>query len=380
MIKRYLLVLLAVLALMPQVRAQFKEQTHIHLGVVLPLKEQSSRGPKMVEFYQGVLLAADSLRRSGLFVDVEVHDCGRTADQMDSLLATKSLSRCDIVFGPLDAVQVTALADYCNLNGIRLVQPFATTTAQVPGHVRHFVVTAPRDTIQYAAVDFVRHELFGKNYIIVDTHEENEEGVAMANALRYYLSHDGAIFRYLDIEGDEMDFYQAFNILRQNLVILNSTSIKALNKFLPRLKDFQREHPDCRISLLGFPSWQTYTSQLLQDFYQFDTYVYTPFYRNPLSDSVRAFEATFLHWFKHPMANTFPRYGMMGFDLANFFLTGISQYGNLMEQQLADIHVKALQNPLCFRRADRGSGFVNHAVQFVHYTRDHTIEVLMRTE
>lgn len=378
--KRFLIMALAALVAMPHAMAQFKEQTHIHLGVVLPLKEQSSRGPKMVEFYQGVLLAADSLRREGLFVDVEVHDCGRTAEQMDSLLASKSLSRCDVVFGPLDAVQVTALADFCNLHGIRLVQPFATTTAQVPGHGRHYVVTAPRDTVQAAAIDFVRKELFGRNYVLVDTHEQNEEGVALANAMRYHLARDGSFLRLLDIDGNDMDYYEAFSTARPNLVIINSSSLKAINKFMPKLKDFMREHPECQVSLLGFPAWQTYTSQLLQDFYLADTFIYTPFYRNPLAPEVKALEAEYMRWFNHPMANTFPRYAIMGYDLANYFFTGISSFGNAMESRLADITYSALQSPFLFRRADSGSGFVNHAVKFVHYTREHDIEILMRTE
>ena len=378
--KRFLIVTLALFTVLPRTHAQFKEQTHIHVGVVLPLKEQSSRGPKMVEFYQGMLMAADSLRRNGLFIDVEAHDCGRTAEQMDSLLATKSLSRCDIVFGPLDAVQVTALADYCNLHAIRLVQPFATTTAQVPGHVRHYVVTAPRDTVQASAIDFVRKELTDFSYVLVDTHEQNEEGVSMANALRYNLARDGVFLRLLDIDGDDLEYYTAFSTVKKNLVVLNSPSLKALNKFMPKLKDLMREHPECRVSMLGYPAWQTYTSVMLQDFYMADAFIYTPFYRNPAADDVKALETSYARWFNHPMANTYPRYGIMGYDLAMFFFTGIAAYGNAMEHYLADIPFRSLQTPLIFRRADSGSGFVNHAVKFVHYTPDQDIEVLMRTE
>lgn len=381
MIKRSLIALLAMLTLLPKAGAQqFMEQDHMHIGVLLPLKEQSSRGPKMIEFYQGMLLAADSLRRDGLFVDITVHDCGRTQEAMDSLLASTSLAGCDVIFGPLDGIQVTALADYCNLHGIRLVQPFATTTAQVPGHERQFVVTAPRDTVQAAAVDFVRKELFGRNYILVDTHEQNEEGVAMTNAMRYTLSRDGVFLRLLDIDGNDMDFTQAFNPLRPNLVVLNSPSLKALNKFLPKLKAYQQANPDCKISLLGFPSWQTYTTLLQQEFHQFDTFIYTPFYREPESSDVKAYESSFARWFGHPMAATYPRYGIMGFDLAMFFMRGISLYGNMFEHNLNQGFVRPLQNPLVFVRAGRGNGFVNHAVRFVHFTRDHDIEVLIHTE
>ena len=381
MTKRFLILLLAAMVVMSPSSAQSEaEPSRVCLGVVLPLKEATNRGPKMVEFYRGVLLAADSLSRDGLCVDIEVYDCGRTADDMDSLLMTHSLAQCDVIFGPLDAVQVPLLSDYCNLHGIRLVQPFAQTVAQATCHPLHYVVTAPRDTVQNVVVDFVRKELSDHNYVLVDTHEQNEEGVALANAMRYKLGHDGAFLRLLDIDGNDMDFFQAFNTLRRNLVIINSPSLKALNKFLPRLKEFQSQYPDCQITLLGFPSWQTYTTQLQSDFHQFDAFVYTPFYRNPQDDNVARFEETFSEWFHTPVANTFPRYALMGFDLASFFLNGMARYGNEIEQNLLDIPPHPLQNLLYFVHSGEGSGYVNHGVTFVHFTRDNEVEVLMPTE
>lgn len=359
---------------------QFKEQTHIHLGVVLPLKEQSTRGPKMVEFYQGVLLAVDSLRREGLFVDVEVHDCGRTAMQMDSLIASRSLAACDVIFGPLDGAQLVTLSDYCNINGIRLVQPFTTVTAQLPCRPRQFVVTAPRDTLHAAAADFIRKELFDCNYIVVDTYDQNEEGIAFANALRYHLGRDGVFLRQLECDGDELDYLQAFNTQRKNLVILNSPSNKALTKFLPKLKKFQQKNPECQISLIGFPAWQTYLQQLKRDFHQFDTFIFTPFYRNSDNPVTQQLEHTFEQWFNKSMANTFPRYGLMGFDLTMYFLQGISLFANTFEDRLADVPYHALQNPIIFHQIEKGSGFVNECVEFVHFTQEGKIEVLKRTE
>ena len=184
----------------------------------------------------------------------------------------------------------------------------------------------------------------------------------------------------LDIDGGDIDYFQAFNPLRRNLVLLNSPSIKSLNKLLPQLKKYQQEHPDCSISLLGYPSWQTYTSQLLQDFHQFDTFIYTPFYRNPSSKSVNDIENASERWFKSPMSNTYPRYALMGFDVAMFFLNGISRFGNDLEQHINEVPFRPLHTPFRFVRANKDSGFVNHAVEFVHYTRQQEIEVLMRTE
>ena len=43
---------------------------NIRIGVILPFEEKDERAKKMVEFYQGFLMAADSIRKEGLSMDI----------------------------------------------------------------------------------------------------------------------------------------------------------------------------------------------------------------------------------------------------------------------------------------------------------------------
>lgn len=352
---------------------------HVRLGVVLPLKEKSPRGAKMVEFYQGLLMAVDSMKHSGLNVDVIALHSGTTASDMDSLVNTHSLAACNVVFGPLDAQQLPTLADYCNIHGVRLVYPFAPTMAYVKGHPHFYAASAPRHIVQQEAAWFVKEKFGDHNIILVECNEGNEEGAAFGEQLRTTMSERGVYIRPLNVNGDEMAYYQAFNPLRKNLLVLNSSSQKALNTFLPKLKNYRRNHPELEVSVLGYPSWQTYTAQSLNDFYDNDTYIYTSFYRHPLTPRNEIFDRQFVQWFHRPMQATFPRYGQMGFDLGYFFLRGLSIYGDNFENNLDNVPAKAYQNPLWFERQGMLDGFVNTFVELVHYTPYQTIELMTRT-
>ncbi len=88
----------------------------------------------MVEFYQGLLLAVDSMRHEGLSIEITAVHSGSTANDMDQLLLKRPIENCDVVFGPLDMAQLTALADYCDLRGVLLVVPFATEDTKLTGH------------------------------------------------------------------------------------------------------------------------------------------------------------------------------------------------------------------------------------------------------
>ena len=229
-------------------------QRELRMGVVLPLKEKSARGAKMVEFYQGMLMAVDSLKREGISVDIQALHSGTTASEMDMLLNSQALNDCDIVFGPLDAAQLPALADYCDLHDMHLVVPFTTLTTQLKNHPRQYLVSAPRYRVQEEALWYIQSQFSDYNIILVETNESNEEGTALEEQLRKNLSKDATNLRVLNIEGDDMAFLQAFNPNRKNLLVPNSSSLKALNKLVTKLKDFQHDHEHYEFALFGYPA------------------------------------------------------------------------------------------------------------------------------
>lgn len=350
----------------------------VKIGVVLPLKEKTQRGAKMVEFYQGVLMAVDSMRHVGLSVDVKALHSGTTAHEMDLLLASNSLADRDVVFGPLDNAQQPGLADYCDIHGIRLVVPFSTQQKQVSLYPRHYMASAPRSVVQREALWFLQNHFKECNFIVVDCNEKNDEGADFVELLRSQMAQNAIYVRQMNVNGDDIAFNQAFNPQRTNMLVLNSSSRKALNQLLPRLRDYKKAYPDVKISLLGYPSWQTYTNQLLNDFYAMDTYVFSSFFRNPLATRNESFDRQFLHWFHQPMGTTFPRYGQMGFDLAFFFLRGLSIYGDNLETNLSNLPVRPYQHPFYFVRQGNEGGFMNEFVQLIHYSPNQTIELVTR--
>lgn len=377
--KRYALLLLCLLLVVPTSFAQRLAQKCVSMAVVLPLKEKTARGAKMVEFYQGLLMAVDSLKKEGLSVNVQAIHSGSTASEMDQLLFSQKLKDCDVVFGPLDAAQLTALADYCDLHEIHLVVPFPNSSTQVTGHPYHYLVNAPQERIQAEAAWFVKNHFTDHNVVVVQCNDNNTEGTAFCEQVRIALSTQGKAAKPLNLESDDAAFLFALSQQKKNLIILNSTSLKALNQIIAKLKDFKREHPDYEIALFGYPAWQTYTAQLLQEFYELDTYVFSTFYRNPLSQRNEAMDRQFMTWFHRPMSTTFPRYALMGFDTGYFFLRGISLYGRKhLQENIVRVPSTPYQHPFYFENTGDGNGFINTFVQLIHYSPQQAIELVTR--
>lgn len=338
------------------------------VGVLLSFGDKN-----MVEFYRGLLMAADSVRASGVNLDIHAWDCGTTTAQLEPLLP--NLNGFDVLFGPASATQIPAVAEGCKEQGIRLVLPFWNGQPLLD-YPLIYNATAP-STILFDAAAKKQMSYYGaKDYVIVRSGNPDNRGAMLTEALSQALSGQTRVPRTLELEGDDFAYESAFNQLHDNVIVLDDSSIRSLNILLAHLKDFRQKHPQYRLSLLGYPEWQDETERLLGDFFTFDTYIISPYYYNVLSDRTKHFQRTYERNFRTPIATTSPRYAAMGFDLGYYFLSGISSYGDTFEQMHGGIQQDPYQNWYQFERNASGMSFYNSFVQFIHFTPENMIELI----
>ena len=108
----------------------------------------------------------------------------------------------------------------------------------------------------------------------------------------------------------------------------------------------RREHPHFDMHLFGYPEWQAYTQDFLANFYELDTYFYfIVLYQQPVSGCHQ------LHPVIPPLVQqryveylSF-KYGMLRkkIDVGYFFLKGLSQQGNKLEENLNRVQVTPIQ-------------------------------------
>ena len=103
-----------------------KEPTssNIKIGLILPFEEKTERAKKMVEFYQGFLMAADSVRKEGGDMDIFAYNSGLNESEIMDVLMKPEMATLDVLFGPVDEQQLPAAINFCKENNIRLVLPF----------------------------------------------------------------------------------------------------------------------------------------------------------------------------------------------------------------------------------------------------------------
>lgn len=353
-----------------------KQIKTIKVGVMLPFSSgNQDEQSRMVEFYEGFLMAVDSLKRQGVSTDIYTYDTKGTTIGTNAILSQSELKDMDIIFGPARQSSIAPVASFADKNDIRLVVPFSPKVDQVFKNPNIYQVNTPQSYLYSKVYEhFIRK--FGKtNVIFLDDGTGDKEKAEFIKGMKNELKDNKIKFSHIQL-GSEIDpgkVIAAMDTLQENIFIPTSGSHTALIRLLPHLTLVRREHPAFNMHLFGYPEWQTYTQDFLANFYELDTYFYSSFYTNNLFPAAINFTHAYRRWYSKDMSNTYPKYGMLGFDIGYFFLKGLTQQGNKLEENLDRVQVTPIQTGFCFERVNNWGGFINRKVFFVHFTKDYEL-------
>ena len=359
-------------------KKESKKFSSIKAAVVLPfntdgtgVKEEQVR---MVEYYEGFLMAVDSLKKKGVSIDLYTYDSGKTLASVNQILNKPEMKSMDVIFGPAHADQVKPMAEFAEKNNIRLVVPFTSKGEDVFNNPSVYQINTPQSYLYSEVYEHYLRKFPNAHVVFVDAETGHTDKADFIQGLKEELKNNQISFKELKGENINPDGMKlVVDSLRENVIIPTSGRNVALIKILPQMIVTSREHPNYNMKLFGYPEWQTYTDDHLASFFELDTYFYSSFYTNNLFPEAILFTNAYRKWYSKDMANTFPKYGMLGFDTAFFFLQGLHKYGSNFEENMNQMMITPIQTGFKFERVNNWGGFINRKVFFVNFTKNYEL-------
>lgn len=354
-----------------------KDIKTIKAAVMLPFMAGTSTNMdeqvRMVEYYEGFLMAVDSLKKQGVSIDLYTYDTKGREATLNSILSKKEMKNMDIIFGPAKAQDIDVLATFADKNNIRLVVPFAPKVDEVFKNPHIYQINTPQSYLYSEVYEHFTRKFSDSNVIFLNASNGDREKDEFIKGMKTELRNNGISYRDFTVTDNFYEITTVMDTLRNNIFIPTSGKSTALVKILPQLTQIRRERPNYMMNLFGYPEWQTYTNDYLASFYEIDTYFYSSFYTNNLFPAAVHFTNSYRRWYSKDMANIYPKYGMLGYDTGYFFLKGLSKYGNKIEENLNSIQVIPIQTGFKFERVNNWGGFINRKVFFVHFSKDYEL-------
>lgn len=357
--------------LFAQNKQSLKKIQNIKAAVLLPFTEGKNRDEqmRMVEYYEGFLMAVDSLKRQGVSVNLYTYDTKGKSDVAQSILAKEEMKNMDIIFGPAHAANVKTLAEFAEKNQTRVVVPFSPEVEQVFKNPYIYQVNTPQSYLYSEVYEHFLRKFSKANIVFLDAGTGQNEKAEFIKGMKNELKTNQVAYKHIS-NSDTLKILAAIDSTRENIFIPTSGKDLSLTRLIPQLTQIRRSYPNVDLHLFGYPEWQTYTQDYLASFYELDTYFYSSFYTNNLFPAAVRFTQEYRRWYSKDMANIFPKYGMLGFDTGYFFLKGLAQEGSQLENNLNRVQVTPIQTGFKFERVNNWGGFINRKVFFVHLTKD----------
>lgn len=348
----------------------------INAAIMLPFMTDSEKKDnqiRMVEYYEGFLMAVDSLKKQGISINLYTYDTKGRVATTNSILAKKEMKNMDIIFGPANNESIDYLASFAEKNDVKLVVPFAPKVDEVFQNPNIFQVNTPQSYLYSEVYEHFIRKFKNSNIVFIDVKTGDREKDEFIAGMKTELSNNGVSFRDCSLTDNFNSIIAAMDTIRNNVFIPTSGRSTALTKLLPQLTQIRRDKPHFQMNMFGYPEWQTYTNDYLASFYELDTYFYSSFYTNNLFPAAVNFTQSYRRWFSKDMTNIYPKYGMLGFDTGYFFLKGLAMYGNKMDENLNSIQVTPIQTGFKFERVNNWGGFINRKVFFVRFSKDYEL-------
>lgn len=346
----------------------------IRLGVMLPLHNINGDGRRMMEYYRGVLMACDSLKKQGISIDVHAWNTAEDSN-IYKVLEDPAAAKCDLIIGPLYSKQMEALSDFVAKHDIRLVIPFSINAPQLTTNRNIFQVWQSQNDVSEATITHYLERFKDCHTVVIDCNDTTSRKGVFTFSLRRQMESRGMEFVITNLKSGEANFSKAFSHTKPNVVVLNTGRSQELGVAFSKINGLKANSPELEITMFGYSDWLLYTHKYLENYYSYNTYIPSVFYYNPLSSATQNFQRKYRQNFSSDMQNLLPRFAITGFDHAYFFLKGLHKYGKTFNGAAGMFGYPVIQTPLKFERYGNG-GLRNKALLFVHYKPEHLTETI----
>ena len=357
---------------------EIKRVNMIKVALLLPFmtneKTPSANTLRFIEYYEGMLLAVDSLRNSGGSIELSVFDTGNGTKKLKEVLKDDALKEANLIIGAVYNDQIGPVAEFAEKNNIKYVIPFTSKNDDVLSNANIFQVNTPHSYL-YAKASQAGCDLFANDNVILLKVPGTEEKTDFIKAFKAEMKQRNIPWRELTYSAETFptDMEALLSKEKRSVIVPTSGTLEALNKFKSPLRMLSETKPEYNITMFGYPEWQTYTRECLDDFFALNTYIYSNFYADNLAPEVSDFYSKYKTWYSKSLINYFPKYGILGFDTGMFFFDAIRKYGSNFENNLGKIRYKGIQTCFDFERVNNWGGFINTNIFIVHYQNDYNV-------
>lgn len=288
-------------------------------------KSISARSEQFLYFYEGILLAVDSLKNKGYNIDLRVFDTERDAEKMYSITSELNHIKPDMIIGPVYASAFKVMADNLENKNTPMIYPLSSRNEDFGKYPNFVQVNATFATVAEEMADWVtsRGDANIINVVLPGSKGSEEQALAGRIERQFYANdgaHRGGHFYKWDSEHEPVTALKPIlSPDRENIIVLPTTKEADVSKILPALSVYADHY---KITVIGFPEWQTFTSVEHEIYFKLNVRFFAYSYVDISTVQSRAFAEEFRNYFRAEPNSL----GYKAYDMGLYFIGLAAKY------------------------------------------------------
>ncbi|HET9570142.1 MAG TPA: LysM peptidoglycan-binding domain-containing protein [Bacteroidales bacterium] len=346
------------------------------ITVLLPFAPTNVAGSneRYIEFYEGLLLAVDSLKSLGLSFEVQALECGHDAATISKLIDNGQLDETDYCIGGTTPEQISLLSEWAKKNHRYLIFPFSSRIPEMESNPYLFQTNTPHLYMFDRLADYAAQRVGDTNVIFLKA-STDESDIRAQLIPRVQAKFKRLGIPYIEVADDEnLELLsKALSETKLNQIMPTPLNMQETNNLLTRLGAFHKANPNFQMVLVGYPDWMAINKGYQKYLYDLNTIIYSNFYADTQQKNVRDFQILFNQTYDQNLMNTYPKYGMMGYDIAGYFIPRMV----FEKSEVSDTvrYLSPLQSEFKFGTTNALSGASNQSFFIIRYTPENEVEV-----
>jgi hypothetical protein len=113
------------------------------------------RNQVLLDFYEGMKMAADTLAKQKIDISLRAYDTERNIDKIKKILETEELKNTDLIVGPFFTEENKVVQDFSNINKINIIHPFSNSTEITGTNPYSYLFQPSAETLGRKAADYI---------------------------------------------------------------------------------------------------------------------------------------------------------------------------------------------------------------------------------
>ncbi len=348
--------------------------------------DQLPASVNLLEFMQGSLIAIDSLRKSGLSLNVHYFDTQKSPSHTRDILSSPFFRNVDLIIGPFYSWNVEIVNDFSLSRHIPLICPFYANDSLTASNPYFFQLNPSYTTefklaARYLAKDFDKNFIFIYNADSLEMNKIEYFKNELLKSLQNYTYSENVIVKeiiYDDVARADIssDLTQALSKDKKNIVIIPFTDEAFVTSVVSQLY-FQLRN--FNIEVFGMPQWSVFPNSDFLYYHKLGLTYITPYYYSFDDPKVKTFLSEFRKGFKAEPSFTTRKgcpYAFLGHDATFAFLDAIRKTDKRFVEYILNDADGQLMPGYHFRKKSLYGGFENQSLNIVRFNKDFTISVM----